>query len=83
MTNAVAVERESGDRRPRSATVVALLSLSHTQRRLAHQYKNWALEAERAGKLLDYRKWKVESDRCWSGALWHLHQARTWIARNA
>lgn len=54
----------------------ALLSLSQTQRRLAWKYRNWALEAESAGKLDDYRKWRAESDRLWSGAKWHLNKAR-------
>lgn len=53
-----------------------LLSLSQTQRRLAHEYKRWALAEEAAGDWPRYRKFKAESNRLWNEAKWHLQAAR-------
>jgi hypothetical protein len=55
----------------------AFFSLSQTQRRLAHDYKRWALED--AGRWLPdelYRKHRAESDRLWQSAKWNLQAAR-------
>ena len=53
----------------------ALFSLSQTQRRHAHSYKRWALEAKEKGDLANYERWKVESDRSWKEAKSHLQWA--------
>lgn len=57
-------------------TRAALLSLARTQRRLSHQYRAWAREDERAGKLDAYRRDKAEADRLWADAKWNLQFAR-------
>jgi hypothetical protein len=54
----------------------ALVSLSHTQRRLAHQAKAEALKWESAGNALNYRNMRQESDRLWRDAKYHLAWAR-------
>lgn len=60
-------------------TRAALLSLARTQRRLSHQYRTWAREDERAGKLDAYRRDTAEADRLRKDARWHLQRARTAI----
>lgn len=57
-------------------TRAALLSLARTQRRLSHQYRAWAREDERAGKLDAYRRDTAEADRLWASAKWNLQFAR-------
>jgi hypothetical protein len=37
-------------------------------RRRAHDYKRWALEAEAAGNLSTYRHFRKQSDRSWKAA---------------
>ena len=54
----------------------AFFSLSQTQRRLAHQYKRWALEDEAGGFFDLYRRHKAESIRLWQSAKWYLQAAR-------
>lgn len=56
----------------------AFLSLSQSQRRLAHRAKREALAAEAEGKLHWYRHFRSESDRLWKSAWWNLRQARYW-----
>lgn len=58
------------------ADQAALLSLVCTMRRLAHHYKSWAMEAERAGKMDAYWKWRRQSDQCWQNAHWYLRFAQ-------
>lgn len=53
----------------------AFLSLSRTQRRLAHQYRRWALEDAAAGNLDRYRKNRAEAERLWKSAKFHLRRA--------
>lgn len=57
-------------------TRAALLSLARTQRRLSHQYRAWAREDERAGKLDAYRRDSAEADRLRASAKWNLKFAR-------
>ncbi|HTV69285.1 MAG TPA: hypothetical protein VMF90_12180 [Rhizobiaceae bacterium] len=64
-------------------TALALLSLSQTQRRLAHRYKRDALEYERRGNLPVYREMRSESDRLWNEALLHFYKARCAFDRMA
>jgi hypothetical protein len=54
----------------------AFFSLSQTQRRLAHDYKRWALEDAADGFDELYRKHRAESDRLWQSAKWNLQAAR-------
>jgi hypothetical protein len=54
----------------------AFFSLSQTQRRLAHEYKRWALEDAAEGFAELYRKHRAESDRLWQSAKWNLQAAR-------
>lgn len=54
------------------AEATALLSLSRTQRRLAREYKKWALEDEAAGRLERYRKYRREAERLWREAAIHF-----------
>jgi hypothetical protein len=54
----------------------AFFSLSQTQRRLAHDYKRWALEDAADGFDELYRKHRTESDRLWQSAKWSLSRAR-------
>lgn len=54
----------------------AFFKCSQTLRRLAHSYKRWALEDERAGKLDEYRKHRASSDRLWNSAKFNLMMAR-------
>lgn len=51
-------------------------SLSQTQRRLAHEYKRWALEDEVIGNLERYRVNRQRSDRLWRSAKANLELAR-------
>ena len=52
------------------------LSLAKTQRRIAHQYRRWALADEAAGKAERGRKYRAEYQRLWDAAKWHLARAR-------
>lgn len=54
----------------------AFFSLSQTQRRLAHEYKRWAMKDEADGFLEHYRRHKAESNRLWNAAKWNLQAAR-------
>ena len=54
----------------------AFFSLSQTQRRLAHEYKRWALADAAEGFLELYERHRAESDRLWNDAKWHLNRAR-------
>ena len=54
----------------------AFFSLSQTQRRLAHQYKRWAMAEENGGSIERYRKYKAECNRLWQEAKWHLSMAK-------
>lgn len=65
-------------RTSRKATREAWVSLSQTQRRLAHRYKRLADQAEQAGDRSYYVHCRVESDRLWRSAKWNLKQARNW-----
>ncbi len=74
-----AVERPAKVRRmspTRIQTALAYLSLARTLRKLAHDYKRWAREAEADGNLLNYRHWRDCSDRAWDNARFYLRQAR-------
>jgi hypothetical protein len=52
------------------------LSLALTQRRLSHQYRQWARQDEAHGDLTAYRRNTKEADRLWECAKWHLNRAR-------
>ncbi|MDE2105685.1 MAG: hypothetical protein KGL39_51130 [Patescibacteria group bacterium] len=54
----------------------ALFSLAMMQRRLAHQAKRDAIEAERAGRLDRYLESRKECNRLWHDAKWHLAHVR-------
>jgi hypothetical protein len=54
----------------------AFLSLSLTQRRLAHEYKRWAIQDEAEGFAELYRRHKAEANRLWKSAKWNLQAAR-------
>lgn len=54
----------------------ALISLALSQRRLAHEYKRWALAAEEEGKLERYRSYRSDSDHYWRSAKFHLAWAQ-------
>lgn len=54
----------------------ALVSLSRTQRRLAHEAKRQAMKAETEGNLDWYRRFRRDSERLWKEARWHLNRAR-------
>lgn len=56
----------------------AWFSLSQTQRRLAHEYKRFALEDEQAGKLERYRLNRQRSDTLWRSAKFSLQRVRIW-----
>lgn len=56
----------------------AWFDLSQTQRRLAHEYKRFALEDEQAGKLERYRLNKQRSDTLWRSAKFSLQRLRVW-----
>lgn len=45
-------------------------------RRRAHEYKRWAMEAEAAGNLSTYRHYRRQSDRSWRLAWSALREAR-------
>lgn len=58
----------------------AFFHCSQTLRRLAHEYKRWALADEVEGRGDDYRKHKAESTRLWRSAKWHLSMAKRRMA---
>ena len=60
----------------KQAEIRDFVSLSQTQRRHAHEYRRWALEAEREGKLERYRRYRAECNRLWRNALWNLRFAK-------
>jgi hypothetical protein len=53
-----------------------LLSLSQTQRHLAHRARQEAAAAEREGNWRWFSYWDSERRRLWKSAFWHLHWAR-------
>lgn len=53
-----------------------LYSLSQAQRRLAHQYRRWAVESVTGPER---HKWAGESIRCWDGAFFHLRKYREYV----
>jgi hypothetical protein len=59
-----------------AAERAAFLSLAKTQKRLSWTYYKWALEAELAGNLVDYRRYRATSDRYRREARDHLEIAR-------
>lgn len=59
-----------------AAERAAFLSLAKTQKRLSWTYYRWALEAERVGRLVDYRRYRDESDRLRRDAHQHIEHAR-------
>ena len=64
------------DTSPRQRTVAALFASSQTLRRIAHEHKRSALEAERDGYLKSYRWYRDLSNRAWRKAKRDLQQAR-------
>jgi hypothetical protein len=54
----------------------AFLRLALTQRRLSHQYRQWARADEARGDLTAYRRNTKEAHRLWQCAKWHLNRAR-------
>lgn len=56
----------------------AWFSLSQTQRRLAWEYRRFALEDEQAGKLERYRINRQRSDTLWRSAKFSLQRLRVW-----
>ncbi len=52
--------------------------LAHAKgnRRRAHDYRRWALEAERDGLLGSYRHYRAQSDRSWKAAKDALREAK-------
>lgn len=54
----------------------AFRSLALSQKRRSWTYREWALEAEQAGRLDDYRRYRAESDRLRRDARQHLELAR-------
>ena len=54
----------------------AFRSLALAQKRLSWIYYRWALEAEQAGNLADYRRYRERSDRYRKDAREHLEHAR-------
>lgn len=55
-----------------------LFSLSQTRRRLAHEYKRWALEDARAGKAERAAQCRKKSDELWQSAKSTLSYLRVW-----
>lgn len=56
----------------------AWFDLSQTQRRLAWEYRRFALEDEQAGKLERYRLNKQRSDTLWRSAKWSFQRLKVW-----
>lgn len=54
----------------------AFLSLAKSQKRLSWTYYRWALEAARVGRLVDYHRYRDESDRLRKDARNHIELAR-------
>lgn len=61
---------------PRQQRAADYFSLSQTLRRIAHDYRRWALEDEKSGNLERYRKYRKSSDDAWQNSLWYLSRAR-------
>lgn len=57
-------------------TATNFLTLAKTQKRLAHDYRRWALEDEATGNLPRYRRHRAESNRLWRDSKKHLAKAR-------
>jgi hypothetical protein len=72
--NAV-VSKEQAREARLTSEMQAFFSLAMSQRRHAHEYRRWALEAEKAGNVLGYETWRKESDQQWRGAWWALRKA--------
>ena len=60
----------------RAQTFKAAVESVRGRRRRAHEYRRWALEAEAANKLDDYRRFRKLSDEQWRGAWDSLNTAR-------
>ena len=56
---------------------LAFLSLAKRQHRYSWEYRRWALEAERAGNLTAYNKYRAEARKLWRDAREHLKFARS------
>jgi len=56
----------------------AWFALSQKQRRLAWEYRRFALEDEQAGKLERYRLNRQRSDTLWRSAKFSLQRLRVW-----
>jgi hypothetical protein len=59
-----------------AAERAAFLSLAKTQKRLSWTYYRWAIEAERDGNLVDYRRYRATSDQMRRDAHAHIRHAR-------
>ena len=69
---------DKAEDRTMNSEAQAWFSLSQTQRRLAHEYKRWALEAEKLGQLERYREYRKRSDELWQSSKWSLNRLRSW-----
>jgi len=78
MTALLSSPKEHGfvTRRSKSALAEALFSLSQTQRRLAHRYRRWAIDAERKGDRPYFLHCQHECRRLWRESKDHLSWAR-------
>jgi len=65
------------------ATALAMLSLSKTERRIAHRYRLAASEAERKGNRTRYQYYTLEYRKHWRRALFYLDHARLWFSKPA
>lgn len=57
-------------------TYKVLLSLSQTQRRLAHEIRREAFKWEADGNYQKFASCMLEGRRLWRDAKWHLERAR-------
>ena len=57
-------------------TAEALLSLSQTQRRLAHRTRSEALKWEAEGNHRNFASCMLEARHLWRDAKWHLQRAK-------
>lgn len=77
--NAVAMNAEQERLVPRRTPTelgLALFNLSQTERRIAHRYRQWALEAERDGHRSSYLHHIGQARRYWREAVRHFDKAR-------
>ena len=56
----------------------AWFSLSQTQRRLAWDYRRFAIEDEQNGNLERFRLNRDRSDRLWRSAKWSFQRLKVW-----